>query len=109
MPGRDTAARLERHWRQPRAGHTDFEDLIGFPERALDVATWDAPGEGNVRPELGVREGRVLFERLLRIDHRLERVGVDIDKLEGVPRNRSRLSDDDRNRVADKVGAHTGQ
>src|SRR5258706_8585467 len=109
MPGRDTAARLERHRCQPRVDHTDFEDLISFPERALDVATWDAPGEGNVRPELRVREGRVLFERLLRIDHRRERVVVDVDKLECVPCNRSRLSDDDRNRVTDKVGARTGQ
>ena len=56
-----------------------------------------------------MRERRVFFERLLRIDHRRERLVVDVDEVECVPRDRPRLGDNDRNRVADEVDTRTGQ
>src|SRR5260221_736578 len=89
--------------------HTDFEDLVSFLKSTFDVAAGEAPLEGNVRPEPGVREGRVLFERLLWIDHSRERVVVDLYEVDRVPSDCSRLSDDALNRMANKVGARSGQ
>src|SRR5271166_374276 len=108
MPRCRAAAWLYRHRRQPWVDDAEFENLVCLFEGGVHVAAREVPREGNVRPELGMRERRAFFERLLRIDHRRERLVVYVDEVECVSRDRPRLGDDDRYRVADEVGARTG-
>jgi hypothetical protein len=77
-PACHAAAWPNRHGRQPRVEDAEFEDLVRLLEGAVHVAAGETPRKGNVRSELGVRERRATFERLLRIHHRRERLVVDI-------------------------------
>src|SRR6516225_5254628 len=109
MPRGSAAARLERHGRQARVDHADFQGFVGLLEGGFRITRMEVPGEGDVRPEFWMGQRRALLECLFGIDYSRKRLVVDFDEVERIPRDCAGLSNYDSNRVTDEVGARAGQ
>ena len=79
----------------------DRDDVVGLGERRVDVAPLVDAASYGVAAALLVEHGRVLGERLARVDDDVERLVVDLDELGGVARELARLGDDRGDGLAD--------
>ena len=115
---RHHAARLDGARRQPLVHHPLGDHHVrrregrvdgGFVDRPLatDAGAGRQRAEGDVVREVGVQHRRLAGHRGLRIDHRRQRLAVDLDGVGGVPRHVAVAGHDNRDRIADEAdGVH---
>ena len=96
----NTAARLDRVRDQAVLAVALRHGHVRLGEQPLDLARLELPRVAAVRPELLVHERRAVGERGLDVDHRRQRLVVDLDELGRVLAPRRGSRDDDGDRVA---------
>jgi len=109
VPGSDAPARLDRHRGEALVHHSLSDDAVGLPEGPVQVAIGHRPPEGDVGPELGMSQRRILFQRLFRVAHDRERVEVHFNQIQRVARHVAVLGNNDGYRMAHEVNAVSRQ
>ena len=77
--------------------------MLGAVERGVRIAVCEAAPVRDVRAQLVMQQRRALFHRPLRVDGGLQRLILDLDKVERVLGDIAVLGDDHRHRLADKA------
>jgi hypothetical protein len=102
VPLRDDGARLHRERDHPLLLDPELDDEVRRFEGLFALGDLTALRVvGDVVAELLVEHGRILAGRLLRIDGRVERIGVDLDRLGRVACGVAIACDDDGDGLAD--------
>jgi hypothetical protein len=86
-----------------------LDDLVRSLECRGDIALLLLPAKRHIVRPLGVNHRRVRSQRLFSVDHHRQRLVIDGNQFERVPRRVASLGDDDRDSLADIADFIDGQ